>query len=130
MKAEVSKGSPIYGRDRAEDVAGLFTHKNTRTTLGTVHHKLGWPIILKAIDSGLIVEPTNGTIESPTAMFLFPKVAKGPGMTALRKWRLDTPKGCKEIEETLLPALIEKKDELLANPGKVDQILSKVFRCH
>jgi hypothetical protein len=110
---------------RADEIAKMFTHEKTRTTLGQLVNQRGglqsWKLILEAYDNGLITK-TERVIDHLTAVLLFPSAP--PRQWGL-EYKLDNSKHRKQIKETLLPAMIACRDNLHAEPARIREILAE-----
>jgi len=115
--------STFYEAPRSQEVADVFTEKDTRATLGRVWKshagKQIWDMILTAIDNGLCVR-TERAFKNPTLGLLFPT---GPS-SFTRVYLLDNLKQRKHVRDVLLPQMIACKDQLLAEPERMREILS------
>ena len=115
---------PFKGRKRALEVGEIFTNTKTRTMLGKEIREHGgkdiWTLILETIDAGLLTANPR-ELDKPTIRVLFPDAP----LAFTRAMTLDTVAGRRTVREEYLPALKRHRDEYLANPERVAEIIER-----
>ena len=120
MAVKLKRQSKLHGRNRADEIAAIFTHKNTRTTLGNMTQSAAWNLILRALDGGLLPKSTDTTVKKPTMRLAFPygsnAFCNGYDLTSTKD---------RAFVASILPYLLELKDRLLAEPDRLEEILDQ-----
>jgi hypothetical protein len=126
---KLSSRSGFFGRPRAEEVQALYNKptrlviaKAIRNASSTNEAKEIWGMILTAIDHGLVVE-NNIVPQELTLRVLFPQGLRGFCM----RFNLTDRADRRQVREVILPAMIANRDELLANPQRLEEIV-KTYR--
>jgi hypothetical protein len=126
-RVEVSHRSPLHDVPRVKEVYAIFSQANTRGTLNALKGKRAfapiWQLILTALDAGML-QPTHTKITEPNLRFLFPL---GSGRYC-GKFDLTDTKTREHVRDIMLPAMIACRDNLLAAPERMREILNEYER--
>ena len=120
VSTRLNRKSRLHGRNRAGEIAAVFTNKHARTTLGNMTHKAAWSLILRAFDGGLLPKSTDTTIKKPTMRLIFPY-----GSNAFCNGYDLTNTKDRAFVASILAHLIELKDRLLAEPDRLQEIIDQ-----
>jgi hypothetical protein len=124
IPGKLRKSSPFLGRERAEEVHGIFTHPQTRSWVGKALGPKGrcelWKLILAAIDAGLLL-PYHEQIQTTTLRLLFPATP----LAYARHFDLSNKIAVARVRDYVLPALVAGKSEFLANPAGIENIVHR-----
>jgi hypothetical protein len=111
-------------RPRAKEVAAVFTHRSTRGVLAKLH-KLGWTLVLKAIDAGWATS-TDTCIHRPNARLLLPFISgRTPSGRFLGDYDLSKKKDCERAERELMSCVEENIDQIRTDPDSLPQLFHK-----
>src|SRR5258708_1050988 len=122
----MSNKNPLADKPRAEEVWNRYHGRKTRTALvKAVKHAGGnelWSLILTAIDQGFLKE-TNSETNTFSARMLFTEAPSKRGF--LSDLDLATSKGRTFVKDVLMPAAIAKREAILAEPDRIEQIFDE-----
>jgi hypothetical protein len=122
----VTKRSPFYGLERATQVFAVYQVPNTRVYIGKVVRRNNgkdlWAMILTAIDVGFLTETDYVASTQVSLRILFPDER---AKNYCRDIDLSTPQAIKRVRDFILPAMIENKDAILANPSQIGSIINR-----
>ena len=113
---------------RAEEIAKRFQNARGRDILAKVWTKHGtgkkiWDMLIVAYDAGLLV-PNDTVLKFPTLRLLFPLAPNKYSM----QFNLFDKKQLAHVSETILPAMIACKDQLLADPERTQEIVNEYLK--
>jgi hypothetical protein len=123
----VKRNSPFYGRQRAAEVYAIYTNAKTRHHVGTVLKQRGgadlWPLILDAIDGGVLAQTDLYTHHrSPASLrLLFPWMP--PNNRYALEFDLANPRHRQMIRDDVLPIAIANKKAIMANPDLLERLV-------
>jgi hypothetical protein len=104
-------------------------HIDTRSFVGKLFGPKGrcdlYKLILETLDAGLTT-PTNSHYTMATLRILFPDAPPAYAKSFKLTNSLDRAK----VRTEILPALVERKAEFLANPGDIENIVARYHRQH
>jgi len=120
-RGEIKPGpkSGLYGRPSADKISQVFLNRSkTRVMLGHLNGPT-WKLLLQAYEGGLLPIPTEATIHKQTARIFFPYGSE----RYLNGFDLTSRTG-RTAAVDLLAQMIAHKDDLLAEPERVEAILT------
>jgi hypothetical protein len=107
---------------RAAEFHGIFRDATTRETLACIHRgKHGpaiWGLMTQARDAGLLVE-NDRSLHTASLWLLCPSLPH-PG-----KYDLENPEHLAQVQNYFLPAMLAHRDQILANPERVTDIVNE-----
>lgn len=116
----ISNRHPFRALQKGEEIAAIYLHSKTRSTIGTAVKKRReiWSLILQVYEAGLL-RPTGLVIDQPDLGILFPESPR----TFRKRYDLTKPKDLKSIKEEILPAVLVNRSAVFAAPQKIDEII-------
>src|SRR5262245_1296733 len=118
----LDRRSPFRGWDRGEEIAATYHAHDTRAVVGKAINGRGGKevlaLILGAIDAGILTPPGKAT-KRPSLRLLVPD---GP-IKYCNQFDLTNQAHRKKVREVIWPAILANKDEVLANPGDLENII-------
>lgn len=119
---QLTSRSGFYDAPRAQEIAALF--QGAHNVLSRVWRERAgkqiWKLLTTALDAGLITE-NNHAFGEPTLRLLFPLAPNGFS----RRFNLSNLKQRLRVENSVLPAMIACRDELMAEPENIERIIMR-----
>lgn len=124
----VDTRSMLHDLPRAQEVAAIFQHPKTRTTLGHLFRGRGgrqiWDLVLQAID-GRVCTPNHAAIGKPNIRLVLPDIDLRHRNPFADQFDLTRPAHRTMIQDVVLPAVIANREAYLANPADLEQIVRR-----
>lgn len=129
---KLNKQHAFHDLPRGAEIAKTFLRPDASARIGRVikarHGKEIWNLILQCYDAGFLRDSTYAPGGTPnlSLMLLFPRTP----VSYAKRYMVTDQKDRDTIRERIIPAAMAHRDELLAAPDKLEQIVQKYERAN